>query len=420
MRDDGGVVYLNGVEIFRSNMPTGAIGFLSLASSVVNKQAETQFFETNVPSSLLRASTNVIAVEIHQVTRDSTDVSFDLGLEGTRIDAPHIVTSPTAQQVAQGGTAHFKVTASGVAPLRYQWMINNLTAIAGATNSELILPNVQPANEGNYSVVVTNTSGSATSASALLTVIRPPAITSQPQSLNVAAGGVADFSVSNSGTAPFSYQWFFNQSLISGATASALHLIAIQPPDAGGYSVVISNLAGSVTSVLAQLSVNAGPPPVSITTQPSDQTIQVGDAASFNVVASGTPPLSYQWFFNNTTPITQATNATLNLLAPALADMGFYSVRVANSFSAVTSSVAELRILIRPLITSIESESNKVSLTFSSLSRLRYTVEFIDTITNSIWAPVPGAIQLKGTGIGVTIADPQLSPSKRFYRVRVE
>ncbi|MBI3868419.1 MAG: immunoglobulin domain-containing protein [Verrucomicrobia bacterium] len=420
MRDDGGVVYLNGVEVFRSNMPTGTIGFLTLASSTVSKQAETQFFSTNVPPALLRQGTNLVAVEIHQVSKTSSDVSFDLALDGIRADAPVIVSSPAPQSVPLGGVARFSVAAAGEAPLSYQWFLNTLNLIAGATNSELVLSNVQPVDEGNYSVTVANALGSATSASALLTVILPPTITAEPQSLAVAAGSAADFQVANSGTPPFVYQWFFNQTPIANATASALHLSSVQGPDAGGYSVRIANSAGSVTSSVAKLTISAGQPPASIATPPSDLTIQSGDPASFSVVAGGTPPFTYQWFFNSATPIALATNDTLHLPSPTVDDMGFYSVRVANLFSAATSGVAELRILFRPVITSIQSESNKVSLVFSSLSRLRYTVEFIDTITNGNWAPVPGAVQLKGTGLGVTVADPQVSPNKRFYRVRVE
>jgi spore germination protein YaaH len=79
-RDDGAVVYLNGVEIWRSNMPTGAIGYRTLAPSTMNGADETTFFEQAVAPSLLRAGTNVIAVEVHQSDTDSSDVSFDLEL----------------------------------------------------------------------------------------------------------------------------------------------------------------------------------------------------------------------------------------------------------------------------------------------------------------------------------------------------
>ena len=83
--------------------------------------------------------------------------------------APAITGQPANQTVAAGGTATFSVTATGTAPLFYQWS-GPSGAISGATHSSLTLSNVQPAQAGNYFVVVSNTVGSATSTNALLTV----------------------------------------------------------------------------------------------------------------------------------------------------------------------------------------------------------------------------------------------------------
>jgi hypothetical protein len=77
-RDDGGIVYLNGVEVFRDNMPAGTVNYRTLAVSGV----EGETVQTNLPYSLLLTGTNVLAVEIHQVQVDSSDLSFDLSLSG--------------------------------------------------------------------------------------------------------------------------------------------------------------------------------------------------------------------------------------------------------------------------------------------------------------------------------------------------
>ena len=88
LRDDGGVVYLNGTEVFRSNMPEGDIAFQTLASGVVGSTDETTFFEKAADPALLREGTNVVAVEIHQVSRtSSSDISFDLELSGLALPA---------------------------------------------------------------------------------------------------------------------------------------------------------------------------------------------------------------------------------------------------------------------------------------------------------------------------------------------
>ncbi len=83
LRDDGGVVYLNGQEIFRSNMPAGAIDYRTLAVLAVGGADETtQFYSAPVPPWLLLAGQNLLAVEIHQSAASSSDLSFDLELTG--------------------------------------------------------------------------------------------------------------------------------------------------------------------------------------------------------------------------------------------------------------------------------------------------------------------------------------------------
>jgi hypothetical protein len=82
-RDDGIVVYLNGVELFRDNMPTGAISYATQASGNATDNAQTYFtFTTNLSGSLLVPGTNILAAELHQATAGSSDAGFDLWLEG--------------------------------------------------------------------------------------------------------------------------------------------------------------------------------------------------------------------------------------------------------------------------------------------------------------------------------------------------
>ncbi len=80
-RDDGIVVYVNGTEVLRDVMPTGAIDYLTYATDAVDGGNEDTYFEYTVPADALVAGTNVIAVEVHQQRASSSDVSFDLGLE---------------------------------------------------------------------------------------------------------------------------------------------------------------------------------------------------------------------------------------------------------------------------------------------------------------------------------------------------
>ena len=146
----------------------------------------------------------------------------------------------------------------------------------------LTLSSVQPTNGGSYTVVVTNTAGSVTSAVAVLTVLVPPAITAQPTNLSVVEGANASFSVGGVRDAPLSYQWQFNGADIAGATGTSLTLTNVQPTNGGSYTVVVTNTAGSVTSAVAVLTVLVPP---SITAQPDQPERGGGANASFSVTA---------------------------------------------------------------------------------------------------------------------------------------
>ncbi len=82
LRDDGAVVYLNGIEVFRTNMPAGPIDYLTLSSTWIGGIEELTFYSTPVSPTLLSAGTNVLAVEVHQGDPVSSDLSFDLELLG--------------------------------------------------------------------------------------------------------------------------------------------------------------------------------------------------------------------------------------------------------------------------------------------------------------------------------------------------
>ncbi|MBM3844732.1 MAG: hypothetical protein FJ405_00405 [Verrucomicrobia bacterium] len=421
LRDDGGVVYLNDEEIFRSNMPTGTVVFLTLAASTVDKVEEGAYFETNASPSLLRPGKNVVAVEIHQVLPTSTDVSFDLRLTGVPISTPSILLQPGDVIVARGASASFETEVRGAEPLSYQWFLNGLIPILGANGPDLVLQNVQPADEGSYSLLVTNAFGEVRSRSAILTVVRPPLITLQPSSQTADEGGIAEFSVAAQGTPPLAYQWLYDgNNPISNATNPVLRLLNLRVSDAGSYSVRITNLAGSTLSQSASLSVASTAQPVRILTQPTDVVLLSPGPASFTVEASGTAPITYQWLLNGTTEIPGANSPTFTLANTGIANMAAYSVRVSNPVNTVTSESAELRILVRPTIQSVSITANGVVVTFPSLSRLRYTLEATASLTNPTWTPVAGGIQVKGTGLKLGISDPTGVYGKGFYRVRVE
>jgi uncharacterized repeat protein (TIGR01451 family) len=260
---------------------------------------------------------------------------------------PGIITPPADLTVTRGQSATFMVQPSGDAPLTYQWLFNSTNVIAGGTNIDLVLFNAQPTNSGQYSVRVANEVGVITSAVATLTVLLPPAIVQQPTNLAVVVGSPAAFNVSATGSAPLGYHWFFNRTNpLAVPSAPTLGLPAVQPAQAGTYSVMASNQAGSATSTLATLTVIT--PPV-ITHQPTNTTVAHGQSATFTVLVSGIGPITYQWFYNGTNRLNGAVNPTLVLANVQPTNAGLYSVVVSNRAGAVSSDAALLRVESPPV-----------------------------------------------------------------------
>jgi immunoglobulin I-set domain protein len=172
-----------------------------------------------------------------------------------------------------------------------------------------------------------------------------PTIAAQPASLTVTAGQTATFSVTATGTAPFSYQWLKNSANISGATAAGYTTPATIAGDSGAkFDVVVSNSAGSVSSAMATLTVNAGPVAPTITAQPASQSVTLGQTATFSATATGTAPLTYQWQ-KNSANISGATAASYTTPATIAGDSGAkFDVVVSNTVGSQTSTMATLTV----------------------------------------------------------------------------
>jgi hypothetical protein len=202
--------------------------------------------------------------------------------------------------------------------------VKNVWASILLASTFLVFANLQPA----YAVLVF-----------------PPVITADPTNQTVTATATATFSVTADGSAPLSYQWYFNDAAITDATNSVFTLDDVQPGEAGAYYATVSNAYGSVTSATATLTVNATFPPEApyIITEPTNQTVTAGDTAAFNILAVGGSPLSYQWYFNGTN-LWGATSATLILNGVSSGYAGPYYVTVTDTNGSVTSSIVTLTV----------------------------------------------------------------------------
>jgi hypothetical protein len=174
LRDDGAVVYVNGTERFRTNMPTGSIGFKTLASSTISGTGETTYNTVSLLPSYFTNGTNVIAVEVHQVSKTDADVSFNLYLYGT-LAACGVPTGVTTSSItsssalvswtaATGGPSSYDVQYRKVGDLTWTGPLNTTSTsltISGLnynTNYEAqVRTNCVSGNQSAYSSSVTFT-----------------------------------------------------------------------------------------------------------------------------------------------------------------------------------------------------------------------------------------------------------------------
>ena len=219
---------------------------------------------TKVQHDLAAVADNQPSVYIrwgHQVLR-SDAVPYagwnidDFELLGQIGAAPATITSQPVSQVASiGSSVTFSVTATGLPVPTYQWNFNGVP-LSGATNSTLILPNVQVTNAGSYNVVVSNSLATVTSTTVTLSgTASTPTITSQPANVAIVSGQNATFSVTATGTPPLVYQWRRNGFPVAGATNTSFTLPGASRSDADYYDVLVGSGLTAATSQAARLTV---------------------------------------------------------------------------------------------------------------------------------------------------------------------
>lgn len=209
------------------------------------------------------------------------------GSGGPAAVAPAIATQPASISVVAGQTAGFAVTATGTAPLSYQWTRGGAD-IAGATAANYTTAATTLTDNGaSFTVRVTNPAGSVTSTAATLTVSTPtpaPVITTQPASQTVVAGQPATFAVTASGTG-LGYQWSRAGATLAGATTASYTTPVTTLADSGAtFQVRVSNSSGQVDSAVATLTVTTPP----VTTVPTPIRLSAGPGYTLARLADGT------------------------------------------------------------------------------------------------------------------------------------
>ncbi len=248
-----------------------------------------------------------------------------------------VASAPVSLTNCPGTSASFSVSATGTG-LSYQWY-KGATLLAGQTGSSLVLANVNAADAGTYSVVVSGVCGNAVTNSASLTVNANVVVASAPVSLTNCPGTSASFSVTATGTG-LSYQWYKGATLLAGQTGSTLVLANVSAADAGTYAIVVSGVCGNSVTNSASLAVNDI---LVISVVPANATNCPGTTASFSVAASGSS-LNYQWY-KNSAILPGQTNSSLVLNSVSASDAGTYSVIARGTCGNAATNSATLTII---------------------------------------------------------------------------
>ncbi len=209
---------------------------------------------------------------------------------------PAVVAQPADQAAIAGQAASFSVTATGDAPLSYQWRKNGVN-ISGATNASILLPVALTADSGaTFTVLVANRSGTVTSAPATLSVTAAagaPIILKHPERARVLVKQTANFSVTAWSEPAMSYQWqkgtfAFNMTNIPGATESTYSTPVTAIIDhLTLFRCIVSNAAGASVSAIEMLFVTTDAKSPTSIDSPHAAYAQVGAPFSYTVTSSG-------------------------------------------------------------------------------------------------------------------------------------
>ena len=274
--------------------------------------------------------------------------------------APAITAQPFAQTVNAGATATFTVAAFGTPAPTYQWQrqaagttgfvnLANGGSYAGVTTAALAVNATAVVMRGDlFQCVVSNGVGSpATSVAVALTVNAPPVFTSVAgTTFNTTVLG--SFTVAASG-APAPVFSVTAGALPPWATLQATTgVLSGTPPNTVGspFSFTLTASNGVAPAATQSFTLTVVPLPVApvITSAPVGQSLPVGGTITLTVVATGTPPPSYQWRRNGTL-IPAETNATFTKPNAQLADAGSYTVVLANTVGTIASAAVTVSVV---------------------------------------------------------------------------
>lgn len=255
----------------------------------------------------------------------------------TGFEAPYFTMQPHDSITCAGMDAKFECKANGEEPITYQWLFNDAIVpfgnVTGIDYNTLQFNEVFTGEQGVYTCFAYNECGSALTEEALLTVNTAPEIVMQPEDQIVCEGTSHNFELSAQGTDPIIYDWVFQESGLTVGSTSTLAITDISVANAGHYFCNMENVCGALSSNTVALTVNTTP---IVVLQPDDMMVCEGDSIGFIIEATGTEPINYLWYRNNSAE-TWATNDTLIFNPVQFGNTGTYFCRMINECGTTDS-----------------------------------------------------------------------------------
>ncbi len=335
-------------------------------------------------------------------------------------NAPPSITgiTPLAFTNTAGSAASFTVTAAGSAPLSYYWYKEipgtSTNLIPSATTATLSFPATVVSDTASYQLIVSNSYAPFTATSAVVSLVvtaAPPVITGiGPATIIQNAGLNASFTVTNTGTPPFTFLWYKGSIgsgvLIPSATTNTLSLTGVIGSSAGNYYVVVTNASGPATSSVVSLTVTNDP---HIAVQPVNAAGLIGGTVQFYVGVIGTTP-TYQWYYANPGgsligPVANGSLGGGSVVSGSTSSL----LTIANLQTADLSAIQNLAVVATTAYGSVQS-TNAGLLSLSYANTLAFWdfngSEFTNAFNNPNNFISPAPYIGVGTASGVNVAAP--------------
>lgn len=361
IRDDGAVVYLNGAEVLRNNLPSGPINYSTLATTDISGTGEVTFVTTNLPPHLLRAGNNVVAVEIHQVNKTSDDISFALELAAAfRNNPPSVALIAPTNGATFLAPTNVTLAAEATDPegaLSRVEFFENTNRLAEITSPpfEFTWPAIGPGIYSLYAIAVDAQGARATSSVATITVRSnlPPSVTL----LNPTNGAVfispATIIFNANAVDPdgaVARLEFYQGDMLIGEDASEPYSFAVSNVVAGNYQfrvIAVDDLGARSSSEVVDIIVRDNvPPSVEFITPASNAVfIALGDIPiQLGATDSDGAIISMELFFGTDLLATAATNSLTYAFSNASPGEYTFVARATDDHGASASNMVSITV----------------------------------------------------------------------------